>query len=505
MLRSLFTGISGLRNHQTLLDVIGNNISNVNTVGFKKSRVEFRDLLYQSIQSGSAPQAGRGGTNPKQIGLGAQIAAISTIHTQGALENTGNESDLAIQGNGFFIVSDGSRDLYTRAGNFEVDANGNLVNPEGYILQGWSVDSSGNVSNVLTDVNIPIGQKLAANATTTVDYSCNLDSSAPRVVTEDESFTISADTVSLHYAYDTGGGQWVVSVISGTDVSVVSIPPAEDGTFGSLSQTVSVNGHRISITTVSGGTGIKYYNASFATSHTTSFNTLGSHDTSIDVYDSEGNSYTLKTVFNKVDDNTWEWRAYLPDSPSGVTISDNNGVLRFGTDGLITDATGGPIVITPTGAEPITITPDWGVDDPISGVTQFASSFTTSAKYQDGYTMGVLETYSVDQNGNVIGHFDNGQNGTLYRIPLALFNNPAGLDKVGDTLFAESVNSGVPQIKQANTGGAGSITAGALEMSNVDMAEEFTSMIIAQRGFEANARVITTADSILATLMNIKR
>ncbi|HOP75137.1 MAG TPA: flagellar hook-basal body complex protein, partial [Bacillota bacterium] len=228
MMRSMFAGVSGLRNHQTRMDVIGNNIANVNTIGFKSSRVTFQDTLNQTLRGASAPQGSRGGINPLQVGLGMSIATIDILQTQGNLQNTGNISDLAIQGDGFFILSDGSRQYYTRAGNFNLEAGGRLVNPgNGLVVQGWMADSTGkiNANGPLTDIQLPLGQTIDPIATTLIEFGGNLDSKTfgslsyrEMTITDNEgnsfrlSFTLTATSNYNEFEY-------VVSVDNGTITS----------------------------------------------------------------------------------------------------------------------------------------------------------------------------------------------------------------------------------------------------------------------------------------------
>ncbi len=434
MLRSLYSGISGLKNHLVELDVIGNNISNVNTVGFKKSRVTFKDVLYQTLRSAMAPTGNLGGINPMEIGTGMQLGAIDTIFTQGTPQMTGKNTDMMIQGDGFFVISDGTGYYYTRAGAFAMDSNGTFVDPStGYVLQGWaaSIKSDGTVAvdtTSLVPIQVEVGQKLPGKETSRIDLGCNLDASA-----------------SIGTAYTT----WT------------------------------------------------------------------------QIYDSLGNTHDLKISVTKVGNNRWfvGWvLTYETSSGSiGVAASGSLAVLNFGSNGLL-DATNDVASVMTIPANAATSSIYNGATlpqsirvyfahkgDAIHGVTQFASDFTMSAKYVDGYPMGVLKDFTVDQSGLVSGVYSNGRTKPLYKLAIAVFNNPAGLNKAGNTLFEESYNSGTAQLKFAGSGGAGIVLQGYLEMSNVDIAEEFVNMIVAQRGFQANTRVITTADESLRDLLALKR
>jgi len=239
------------------------------------------------------------------------------------------------------------------------------------------------------------------------------------------------------------------------------------------------------------------------------------HNTKIDVFDSLGNNYALEVSWEKQDNGIWRWRAWLPDS--NITLSNNTGLIRFTPDGKIDTSDTGLYNPTPTinvqfdevGAMPSEIKLDFSGQsfqkELLDGVTQYGSEFTTKGYYQDGYTMGVMTDFAMAQDGTINGIYSNGQNIPMYRVALALFNNPAGLVKVGNTAFRDSNNSGIPQIGSPLEGGAGAVVGSSLEMSNVDLTEEFTKLITSQRGFQANARMITTSDQVLEELINIKR
>lgn len=234
------------------------------------------------------------------------------------------------------------------------------------------------------------------------------------------------------------------------------------------------------------------------------------HETKIDVYDSLGNAHTLEVSWEKTSNNEWRWRAWLPDEP-GIPITGNEGLITFGPDGRITGTGTATIDLGfgAVGAKDTTVTLDFSgktfEKDDLEGVTQYGSAFTTKGYYQDGYAMGVLEDFAVGADGTVTGVYSNGKNQPIARLALALFANPQGLLKMGETVFMESPNSGVAQIVNPQEGGAGKIAGSSLEMSNVDLAEEFVSLIKGQRGFQANARVVTTGDQVLEELINLKR
>ena len=410
MMRSMFSGVSGLRIHQTMMDIIGNNIANINTIGYKSSSVNFQSMLSQTLKGASSPSENSGGSNPIQIGLGAKMSSIDFNFAQGNLQSTGKITDMAIQGEGFFIVKSGIGTYYTRAGNFAFDSSGNLVNPsDGSIVQGWIADVNGivNANIAPTNLNIPINQTIQPNATTKVSYAGNLPSNA--------------------------------------------------------------------------SIGDKFY-------------------APIQIIDSQGNSHDLTIEFAKTDENQWSWQVTTPSGANG------NGTIQFNANGSIASiVTDTPITYNPDGADPISIVPDFGTVDKIDGITQFATDATIAAISQNGNVSGTLQSISIGGNGEITGVFTNGQNKVLGQIAMALFKNPSGLLSVGNSLFSASNNSGVPIIGVPDSGGRGQIIVGTVEMSNVDLAKEFADMIVAQRGFQANSKIISASDEMLQVLVNMKK
>lgn len=392
MLRSLYSGISGLRSHQTMLDVTGNNIANVNTSGFKASTVRFQDTLSQLTQGAAGPQAEVGGTNPAQVGLGVQLAGISTDFTQGSAQPTGRGSDLMISGNGFFITSLGGQTLYTRAGAFDFDAQGRLVTPDGAIVQGWVA-----VGGVI-DEDGPLGH------------------------------------ISLPQ-------QAVAPAIETTAASVAGNLPADAEAGLQLIR-------------------------------------------DIDIFDAAGNSRTLTLTFENTGPGAWE-------------LSGTDGTTNFGPTALAFDANG-----TYTGPAAFAFP---GIDVDLSGLTGFADLTTVSIAGQNGRAAGELSSYTLGEDGTLSGSFSNGASEVLGRIALASFVNPGGLEKAGSSAYRATFNSGAAEVGAAGSGGLGLLVSGAIEMSNVDLSQEFTNLIVAQRGFQANARIITTSDEVLQELANLKR
>ncbi|MDR1482356.1 MAG: flagellar hook-basal body complex protein [Synergistaceae bacterium] len=765
MLRSLYSAVSGVKAHTTYLDVTGNNIANVNTVGFKRDIIQFRDMIYQNQKGASAPDQSVpiGGINPAQVGLGVKVGSIETAHTQGSLQSTGVPTDMAIQGGGFFVVKSSNNQLYTRAGNFALDRDGNLVmSGNGYQVQGYEFreqvnPTTGNSERVeqssLSTINIPIGEKIPAKATTLAAFRCNLCSTetaavpdinnvpggATKVARPHDYVAVGATAVNYVAEADAGGnpvtgygttsygnGQnWIdpttapptLRVYNGTTWVVTPPDPstyyygpdsrtaatgvynnfyfngATTGVVASLGGAITVDGTADSTggpppTTppvVPGGatagqkyldtqTGVirtvdaagtawdtttvqtlandtAYYvtvgaaapvlyvknktgaletpaNATIMNSadhrlytwggsawtvqpyavsnfrpselSTTSQATItafgesmiksNNHDTKMTVYDSKGNPYTLVTAFRKVVDvpaNTanavgaeseWDWYSYYADADgkilpqygqgAGTLVFGDDGVLKrtyyfaptppypdpnataAGTaaqynwsivekiidkndpkynssvhDGLVTgkvvadfNVAGAEGSANPGGNPPYNsnmitldfLSSDWGKligvnKEPIDGVTNFGSSTTTKGVFQDGYAMGELNNYSVGGDGIITGTYTNGKVLSIARVAIAMFSNDGGLTKVGETCFAESINSGTAQVGKPMEGGSGSIEGTTIEMSNVDLTEEFVNLIRAQRGFQANTRVVTTSDQVLEELINMKR
>ncbi len=417
MMRALFAGVTGLRNHQTMMDVIGNNIANVNTVAFKSSRVTFEEAFVQLMQGAGRPASGQGGgTNPIQIGTGIHIGSTDQLFTQGSLETTGQPLDLAIQGNGMFIVHAGQQNVYTRAGNFTLDANGNLVMPStGYIVQGILADAQGSFASTsaVGDIQLQLGSKAPAQATANVGLSGNLDASAK----------------------------------VGDD-----------------------------------------------------------HSMAVTVYDKLGTPHQLKLDFVNTAPGQWSWTA---TSDTATVTPAGGGTVTFNNDGSLKTFTypggGAGLTLTPAGAAaPFTIQIDPGTVNGVNGLAGFSNPSTAVVKSQDGYTAGDLESLTVDNHGVITGVFTNGVTRSLAQIALASFDNPSGLVDAGSNVYRESANSGLAVAGFAGGTNTSTITPGALESSNVDISQEFTNMIITERGFQANARVITTADEMLNELVNIR-
>ncbi|MDA3849809.1 MAG: flagellar hook protein FlgE [Spirochaetaceae bacterium] len=466
MMRSLYSGVSGLQNHQIRMDVVGNNVANVNTIGFKKGRVNFQDMISQSMGGAARPNDEIGGVNPKQVGLGMTVATIDTIHTQGSLQTTGVTSDLAIQGNGLFILSKGDQDFFSRAGAFGVDADGLLVNSaNGLRVQGWTAQTVNgetilNNASDVGDLVIPLGSKDPAKATLDVDLACNLDKRTPEVLPGAAEADMLNGTWTLDKdIYDSFGevhkmrveftkvngvnNQWQVSVMVDPDLAL-------EGADRDITNTNLAVGE----------------GETAGNTFTMTFDNLGALQSAVDA---AGNTIDAGKLQIPV---SFDVAGGNPDEAGAPLTQTFN--LNLGEVGSYTDT-----------------------------VTQFADTSSTKAFFQNGYGMGYLENYKIDQNGIITGVYSNGTNRALGQVALASFINPGGLEKAGETMFMESINSGQANIGPSGIAGKGKFISGALEMSNVDLAEQFTDMIVTQRGFQANSKTITTSDTMLQELLNL--
>lgn len=480
MMRSLFAGVSGLQNHQTRMDVIGNNISNVNTTGFKRGRVNFQDLLSQTQAGASRPNERVGGVNPQQVGLGMNIASIDTIFTQGSLQTTGVKSDVAIQGEGFFIMQAGDLSFYSRAGAFSLDADGTLVNPaNGMRVQGWQAETVNgqtfvNTSADVGDLRIPIGGKDPARATTEVRLASNLNKDTPILGANPSAEEIAAGTwIASKEIFDGFGNEMRMEVVytrapadQGTNLWNGEIRIL-DGEGNLVPATVSVNG-------VAGAAGDGTYTVQFD-----NFGTLES------IQNAAGG-------LDDADDLLFEVSFQVPETAIPDVIDPE------AVNPAFVGAPGEPITQTVTlniGA----------VGSYENATTQYASESSNKIREQDGYKMGYMQDYRIDQSGTITGIYSNGTNRSIGQIALASFINPGGLEKAGENTYVVTINSGDPDVGPSGSAGKGKFIAGALEMSNVDLAAEFTDMIVTQRGFQSNSKTIQTADQMLQELLTLKR
>jgi len=644
----------------------------------------FQDLLYQTTQGATGPGDGRGGVNASQVGLGVRVAAIETIHTQGFMQFTGNRTDMMISGDGFFVFRDGGSNIFSRAGNFTLDANFDLVHSgTGFRVQGFQMQRDPMnpmdfvMNPALSDIRIPLGEKMDPRATSVVGLRCNLDSRSrsflpigfkdipfggqgnPAIITHNvgagaglrNTLTIETDhtdhTEYLTFTFDTSpptsaesivfemtginaqgrpilnptsatmlvpgsdpaitadvdfnsetgvlvlrhptnnSTLWETNVYEGMNYFVfeavdsnndrfrfsmefdeselgsspvnatiwfaevgtggatiagtvdgpisIQIPMKADGTFdlptaGSTLASLlapsatfptigTLTGEHLQLRLSANGSGFEVFSSNdpAPAPPAGSFSSVGSlvmgqpRQTKFTIFDCQGFPHTLEVQFKKVTENVWRWEAFFPENPSLVAFRPS-GLLEFGPCGRLVSPNPGfetlEMPFSLLGRNNTMVRLDfsgYSFNDDAGGITQFASAHTTVAFFQDGFTMGVLNDFTVGLDGTIVGQFTNGQNMPIFRLALAQFANPGGLEKIGDTMFRDSTNSGLPNIQAAQEGGSGSIIGSTLEMSNVDLTEEFTRLIISQRGFQANTRIVTVSDSILEEVVNMKR
>jgi len=651
---SLYTGLSGLRVHQTYIDVIGNNLANVSTPGFRGSRATFSDIMSFNVRSGSAPNGTFGGQNPMQIGAGALMATVDTNTNQGTLQDTGRSLDLALQGRGFFTLTDGNQSYYSRVGSFGIDGNRNLVD----LRNGMRVvDSAG------AAISVPASGTLPAQQTSQIQFQGNLPAtvsgplaevveaanglkagnpaaktataagaSAPQfdltsfagksvlvsvnggaqqsvtfpsatfgagpvpastvaaafsvaglqVTADDTAGTIQFDTVRLGAAsslkFDDGPqangllqamglnaqlvsgtettatgttdiGRMTARIagyVPGDQITVRGTNPdgtafsdtfvygaANDGTTlddlltfvnatidpdqataeltadGKIRLSADEKGEAelsLFLGDVSGNAGSASWSNFIVSQQGTGPDTA---TTSIDVVDAMGRTHPVTLTFTRsaTDPQVWDMVATTEEQDSQIT-QDSIGQIRFNDNGSFNVIGGGTNSLQfqwdgITERQDVQI--DLGTSGAFDGVALLGSSPTIAAVDQDGYQSGTLLNVGFDAEGRLVGYYSNGQNEEIARLRITMFSNEAGLQRVGDTMFVASPNSDDPIATVANAGGAGMVRAGTLENSNVDISREFVNLIEAQRGFQANSRVITTTDEILAELMNIVR
>jgi flagellar hook protein FlgE len=486
MMRSLFSGVSGLKVHQSRMDVIGNNISNVNTIGFKSSSVTFSDVFYQTTQSASGPNEATGttGRNAMQIGLGSNVASItSSIGTTGASQRTDNPFDVMIEGEGFFIVNYGGTNYFTKAGSFGIDAYGTLCTSAGASVMGWQVDpmdSTKTVSDIVSPLNIMSPDNLYANpeATSAAYVSGNIDSMDTQIA-----YNATGKMVNLSF-YDNMGHGYKAdmrvrqSATEGTNVYNVDIVDIKDEKGKSIFVIEEVDENGDITYDASGITRINFGDAQYnATVDTTTGNvTLTATESVLLTFNG------ATGAFVSIGD--------------GDTDSSNESVSLS----IIADA---------GGANPFK-----EIDVNFSKVTMYSNSGNSSLEANKGSLQGTgagkkvgnMTGVSIDASGKIYGKYDNGDSRLLGQIAVASFANPAGLEAIGNSMFAATQNSGdFDGIGQDPTKGGGGLTTGVLEMSNVDLSAQFTDMITTQRGFQANSRIITTSDTLLEELINLKR
>lgn len=552
MQSSLYTGVSGLNANMSKLSVIGNNIANSNTVGFKSSRVIFDDVLSQTLS---------GGTGTNQIGLGVKMSSIQKMFSQGAFETTSNSLDMAVSGDGFYIVKDPvlNGNYYTRAGQFQTDKDGYITNANALRLQGYMANSAGTLQNTVQDLRLST-KTIAPNPTSNATLTANLDSNAPVTgfvftagTNDNIQFSIDGGTTWLTASLVTNGGLASGNAYTGsaTGAAIKSALEAVNGTTDTYNVSYDDQTGLFTITNNTGNTGtlafdwtnplstsstLLGFNAAsgpIAAGASTASNVAGgdfflgkagdtsNFSTPVTVYDSLGNGHVVTLYFRKdslgATGNNWDWYAVVngTDSTSGNTEIQATGTVTFNTNGALYSETG---ITYPTGGFNFTggaaqnqlITFDFGNSlaqggTGTDGTTQYGTSSGVSMLSQDGYSSGTLQRIAVDQDGIISGIFSNGKDLTLGQVLLANFASPVGLSSAGKNLYNETFDSGQALIGSPGSSGRGLIQSSTLELSNVDLSQEFVDMITAQRGFQANSKIITTTDELLNELVNLKR
>jgi flagellar hook protein FlgE len=508
---SFSTPLSGLNADSQDLSVIANNLANLNTVGYKDDVTNFQDLFYQQIGT-------NGAGNPVQVGVGTQISSISGNFTQGSIEATGVPTDVAIQGNGFLTTVNNGLQEFTRAGNLSVAANGSLETADGGLVQGYeAVNGVINPNQTLAAVSIPGGLISPPNPTSNVAVTLNLNSATPinPVPASQQTGTgigpAAVLTTGGVLAFTDGTNAFTYTTVLGDTlgnvINAINLNPNYTASLSGNSIVINaVSGKAVTFTTntlASGGAA-----EAFAPSGTS---TLGTFSTTVSVNDALGAAHVLTFTFTKTAANAWNYEVTIPGADVGVA---NPVVLKAGTMAfngagqLTTPATNvGGIAINgfADGASPLTF--NWQLYDPNGSglLTQVAATSAASSTLQNGYPSGTLSSYTIDNTGTIQGSFTNGQTVPIAQIALATFANLQGLVRNGSNDFLPSLSSGAANIGVPGAAGRGSITGGSLEESNADIATEFSQLILAERGYEANAKAITTFDQVTQDAINLKQ
>lgn len=536
MIRSMFTAINSMYLNQQYLDVVADNLSNVNTPGFKSSFVRFKDQFAQNINVGGAPSNTTGGTNPVQIGLGTNLGTIGKSFTQGALTATGNDLDMAISGDGFFVYSNGITNLYSRDGSLALDAQGMLVHSSsGYRIQGWMADALGHIDtgSPLEDIQMPIDSTVARE-TTEAYILGNLNSSTTIPVTTDQvvlSGTLSrpgggpdttsldiqvqdldgiTQTVTLNFTRATAT-TWDYSVdFNGTNLGNFVV--GFDAVTGDYDAATSTANPSITVGTADINLDLSLISQPTGGSNNVSVGSqtgtaAGSYDVTMGVYDRLGNLIPVVIRYTRTNNpNVWTYGISPNNTTSTARLVDENGdpvtgTIRFDTSGQYVSSSGLVQVRARPGAEdPVTVELD------LSGMTMLDTASSAALGSQNGLGAGSLMGFTVSSNtGEIYGAYSNGDQRLIGQLSLAMFVNPTGLVRQGDNYYTAGLNSGEARIGAPDAGGRGAIASGYVEGSNVDMSREFSNMILAQRGFQASSRIINASDAILQELVNLGR
>ena len=564
---AMFTSLTGMSANSVAINVSGDNLANVNTTAFKASRARFETHISRTLAEATAPRNELGGRNPSQVGLGTRLGAITRSFEEGSIQTTGVVSDLAVEGNGFFVLDIGGVSRYTRAGNFTLDRDFRLVNPDGARVQGFGVnDDFEVVDGILGDVVIPIGTRTLAEATTAINFGGNLNAggnvatvgslitSAP--VYADAAATVPAQaTDDLDQLHDADGRVLFqtsdVVTVTGARRGGATLP---DHTFevglanttGSDAAGTTLQSYLTFLeqvlgidTAVSGGVAMAADGALTVEGNTGSVNELFLEDANVIVnrttnpaipfnfakqreadgesvrttfvaFDSLGTPMTLdlSTVLESKSNAGTAWRFYVQsEDDTDVDRVLGNGTMSFDPNGQLAAVSDTAFTIDrdDTGS----FTPqnmDLVFDDPVGAVSALTDQTSDLAALgQDGTARGTLQNYAIDRDGTILGAFSNSLSRPLGRIPLAVFANPQGLEDVSGNLFEVTVNSGNAAVVGAGSGGSGQIVGGALERANVDLSQEFINLIAASTGFTANSRVLTTIERMVQDLLAVLR
>lgn len=556
MANSLLTGISGLRGHQKMLEVVGNNLANLNTTSFKASRVLFSDLMYEVQRGASSTSTGLlGSVNAVQIGTGSRVSQVALDFQQGNLESTGKPLDLAVDGSGFFVAKSGANTYFTRSGAFSLDEHGYLTDPAtGNLVQRFGTvgDPDGINPSFQTAgdnrIYIPKGAAIAGKASQTLNLAGNLSSTAKGPVVQKLSTaaaflagglpaTLSTtlnqlDSTTTPYVstdkIEIGGQKSNGSV---PNLSQLALDPST-ATLGDLIAELNTAYSGATVTLGADGTIIaqddlagpsmlnivindNQNNVGWGGFDINKFvkNDLGKAgdqvNRTIEVYDASGAAHSLGMAFTKQANGTWTMKVTLPPG-DGVAIDDEVHGIAFLDDGTFAQAGSSGLGDTNMAfhfagqISSQSLEVSFGTPGTIDGMSQLGKP-SSLAYNQDGFAPGELTDVHIDTDGTVFGLASNGLQIPMAQLAVASFRNENGLLSVGNNNYLASLSSGDPEIGSSLSGSRGAIRSGQLEGSNVDLALEFTRLIVAQRGFSANARTITVTDRVLEELTNIIR
>lgn len=545
---ALLAGVSGLKAHQTMIDVAGNNLANIDTMGYKSSRVTFGELLSQTMREASQPTALSGGTNPIQIGSGVGVVSIDRNMTQGSLVSTGQPLDMAIDGSGYFVLNDGGKDVYTRVGSFTVDSQYYLVDPatgnrvqrigsEG-VNEGFQDSSSNNI-------RIPYDVALPASVTQTLSYTGNLsadeDKPTTNLLTSGIQYTkdnaVCNDQSILNELDQASGMLNGVIDITGTDSQgnavVNALAVDSSTTVGQLLNMINMSFPGSTASLINGEIRLKdnesgysltdlnlSYTGDGALELPNSFTYLeaggaAAKNTNVEIFDSQGNSHVMSAAFVRTNQGN-QWDMVLTSITGDVQLVDRRiqgiSFLADGSFGGMNSVNGNPpdqasfkmaFGNDPTNVRDMAM--NFGTVGEFNGLSQFGGTSTVAPSGQDGYASGWLSTLSVTREGTLVGVFTNGIRKDIASLKIATFQNAAGLESIGGNYFNTSANSGQAIATKALSGSAGAVKGGSLEKSNVETASEFVNLIVAQNGFQANARTITVSNDMLKELTNLIR